>query len=895
MKKTITKVLSVVLVVVITLTSVPLSGFVGLELPKWLNVSIMSSAAETSGTCGDNLTWMFDEATGVLTIEGTGEMIDYSPPWYDYKSEIIEVNILDGVTSIGISAFSFCQNLITVTIPDSVTKISQSAFDHCEKLTDVIIPNGVKTIGNGAFSTCTSLTSILIPDSVTSFGESVFYGCVNLASVIIGNNVVQIGDCAFYCCSSLGSVTLGEKVQGIHPWAFRYCNKLNEFKVSENNEYFTSDEYGVLFDKDKTKLIQFPANANITEYIIPNSVSVIQSYAFYACQKLTKITLPDNISVIYELTFRDCTSLESVSIPDNVEKIERAAFYNCKALSEVSLSSNLTEIGELAFIYCGSLKNIIIPDSVINIGYQAFESCESLESISLSNNLSKIDERTFYECKKLKSITIPDSVVSIEDRAFINCQSLTSAELGSGVETIGTYSFYNCSSLEYVIFPLSLTSVCAGAFDYCDSLSDVYYVGLEEEWNLIEIAINNPSLHSAKIHYHYGREHIFGDWETVSESTCESKGIIERQCTMCYEKETGETPILEHIEEEISKVEATCTESGLTQGIKCSICDKVLLEQIEIPATGHSFTDWSINKNKKYRNCSVCGFEQTIITTEDGEIEIESDEHPNGKFDAEEVKEDDDRYIIVEDSFDHHKRKPIKAYDINLKNDENISVQPNGKVKVKIPHQWKKDRKYKIYRVNEDGSLVDMNAYLDGDHIVFETNHFSLYVVTEVNMLETLSNQIRFNRNEDGSYAGMFDVRTRAMISDEDFNEFIGVTNEEASQNIKKVGFVYSINSETFSIEDAQGVAKGEIVSGYIDAPVNYIQDADGYYMFTCLVTDIPSTDTNYTLVSYAYICVEDENGNEIWYFMESQAEADFYSLYSTYYPVACEKYGWEV
>ncbi|MBQ8766404.1 MAG: hypothetical protein IJZ16_06310, partial [Clostridia bacterium] len=64
-------------------------------------------------------------------------------------------------------------------------------------------------------------------------------------------------------------------------------------------------------------------------------------------------------------------------------------------------------------------------------------------------------------------------------------------------------------------------------------------------------------------------------------------------------------------------------------------------------------------------------------------------------------------------------------------------------------------------------------------------------------------------------------------------------------------------------------------------------------YMFTCLVKNIPSTDTNYTLVSYAYICVEDENGNEKWYFMESQAEADFYSLYSTYYPVACEKYGW--
>lgn len=160
--------------------------------------------------------------------------------------------------------------------------------------------------------------------------------------------------------------------------------------------------------------------------------------------------------------------------------------------------------------------------------------------------------------------------------------------------------------------------------------------------------------------------------------------------------------------------------------------------------------------------------------------------------------------------------------------------------------------------------------------------------------LEEMSSQIRFDRNDDGSYAGTFDVRTRAMISDEDFNALVGVTNEEAIENIDKVGFVYTVDGENFSTASAQAVAQGETVAGYVDAPVSYIQDADGYYMFTCLVTDIPSADVNNVLVSYAYICVEDENGNEKWYFMETQAEADFNSLYTTYYPVACEKYGWE-
>lgn len=154
--------------------------------------------------------------------------------------------------------------------------------------------------------------------------------------------------------------------------------------------------------------------------------------------------------------------------------------------------------------------------------------------------------------------------------------------------------------------------------------------------------------------------------------------------------------------------------------------------------------------------------------------------------------------------------------------------------------------------------------------------------------LEEMSSQIRFNRNEDGSYAETFDVRTRAMISDKDFTELVGPTNAEAVKNIDKVGFVYTVNGESFSAKTAQAVAQGEQIAGYVDKPVSYIQDADGYYMFTCLVKGIPETDKNYTLTAYAYICV---NGK--WYFSEAPMNADFNSLYETYYPVACEKYGW--
>lgn len=157
-------------------------------------------------------------------------------------------------------------------------------------------------------------------------------------------------------------------------------------------------------------------------------------------------------------------------------------------------------------------------------------------------------------------------------------------------------------------------------------------------------------------------------------------------------------------------------------------------------------------------------------------------------------------------------------------------------------------------------------------------------------ILNPMSSQIRFKRNADGSYAKMFDVRSRAKISDEDFAKYIAETNEEAITKISKAGFVYAPNSTKFSIEDAQRVAKGETVSGYTDAPVSYIQDADGYYMFTCIVKNIPIEDIEQGVTAYAYICVEDK-----WYFYNAETTVNFKDLYEANYNQAAYIYGWEL
>ncbi len=251
MKNVLKKAISVLLVTAIVFCSAPLAGFVGLELPEIGGLGKLADSvseffagfapraeAATSGTCGDNLTWTFDESTGELVISGTGDMYDWSSqdevPWYDYRSSIKTVTISDGVTSIGDDAFYNCESLEGVTIGNSVTFIGDSAFYQCTSLTNLTIGNSVTFIGNCAFCNCESLKSITIPDSVTSIDVGAFKNCYNLTSIIIPDSVTTIGDSAFFYCARLKSVTIGNGVTSIDGRAFAYCESLTSVTIPDS-------------------------------------------------------------------------------------------------------------------------------------------------------------------------------------------------------------------------------------------------------------------------------------------------------------------------------------------------------------------------------------------------------------------------------------------------------------------------------------------------------------------------------------------------------------------------------------------------------------------------------------------------------------------------------------
>ena len=248
-------------------------------------------------------------------------------------TSLTSVTIPDSVTSIGGCAFYDCKSLTSVTIPGSVTSIGWSAFYGCASLTSVTIPDSVTSIGGSAFYGCTSLTSVTIPDSVTSIGGCAFYDCKSLTSVTIPGSVTSIGWSAFYGCASLTSITIPDSVTSIGNCAFASCTSLTGIWVAEGNSHYANDASGVLFNKDKTTLVQCPGA--FAAYTIPNSVTSIGEYAFSHCTSLTSVTIPNSVTSIGEHAFSYCTSLTSVTISDSVTSIGEYAFYDCTSLTDV--------------------------------------------------------------------------------------------------------------------------------------------------------------------------------------------------------------------------------------------------------------------------------------------------------------------------------------------------------------------------------------------------------------------------------------------------------------------------------------------------------------------------------------------------------------------------------
>ena len=290
---------------------------------------------------------------GVTLAEETIPMIDLTAKGLEYV-----VNE-DGVTCtiIGIGTFSGTELIIPSVIDGyTVTVIGSQAF-----------------AGLDYDSAEWYVTRIVIPDSVLEIQDNAFVGCVNAESIEIGSGLMLIYPMAFPYSVGFGEILVPAS--------------LTTITISTNNPYYCSVD-GIVFSKDMTAIVCYPAGKTETSYTIPSTVTIIDYGAFVGCLNLTAVELHEGVTEIREAAFAMCSNLTSIDLPDGLTTISALAFMS-SGLTSLEIPEGVTRIGEMAFNYCFMMTSIKIPASVTAINLQAFYGCYNLTTIYFEGTMEQ--------------------------------------------------------------------------------------------------------------------------------------------------------------------------------------------------------------------------------------------------------------------------------------------------------------------------------------------------------------------------------------------------------------------------------------------------------------------------------------------------------------------------
>lgn len=246
------------------------------------------------------------------------------------------ITLNEGLKSIGTLAFRSCNSLREITIPESVQIIEPRAFQYCKNLQTIIMPQKMESIGWGSFWECTSLTSIqlpaglttiasalfirsglkriAIPDGVSTIEDSAFLQCRNLEEIVLPDTVMSIAGRrasdeefgSFELCSALQRMELPPNVK-IDLDSIQGCVSIKEFAVSKDSAYYSVVD-GVLFSKNRRKLIAFPAGKECERYYIPEFVAEIGAKAFQDANCVKQVYITENVKKVSKKAFEKDTN-----------------------------------------------------------------------------------------------------------------------------------------------------------------------------------------------------------------------------------------------------------------------------------------------------------------------------------------------------------------------------------------------------------------------------------------------------------------------------------------------------------------------------------------------------------------------------------------------------------
>lgn len=545
-----------------------------------------STESATSGKCGDNLNWDFDKETGTLTISGTGKMYGYnygyyhisgvgfyvtSAPWREYFLKIRSVIIGDKVACVGGNAFYGCFKINYISVPASIY-YSYNSFYRCTNISlinitkgiendeeynpagsqydyyspgpwtnnpsaEIIFDSDVENIRNCMFYGC-KFSSFTLPDSIKNIGVYAFGNCKNLQSITIPDSVENIADGAFSDCTKLKTVNLGNNPSLELKYSiFNGCDSLEQFMVGSKNQNYSTDDNGVLYNKNKTGLIKYPAKLKLTSYAVNTNTKYINEHAFENNVNLEHIVLPEDMKSIGSYAFKGCTSIKEAIIPDGLITLCYSAFEGCSSIEKIVLPESLQTLGGYSFKDCFNLKEVtyncqkvdsitngcspfynagsesggftltftdsvrIIPNELFSnalswsysvdyrtdVLYPYYWSSNSddyyVTEINIGKNVCEAGPQSFVNINNLKKVNY--NATDCLKLSFINCKNLDEVKIGDNVKTIPARFLYGCESVCSIVLPQGVTRIGV------DSITGTKYYNSPENWNNDELRIDN--------------------------------------------------------------------------------------------------------------------------------------------------------------------------------------------------------------------------------------------------------------------------------------------------------------------------------------------------------------------------------------------------------------------
>ena len=341
-----------------------------------------------SGVCGYRATWTFDPDTGILTIDGTGNMT--SAHFGIKPGKILAIRVADGITSIPDRAFEGCFRLSEILLPDSVHTIGAYALRGCTRLTTVRLPEGINRIPAGLFCGDWALETVNIPESVRVIGEDAFRECKSLKNLQLPEYLTQLGNGAFAYCTGIESLTLPFRIRYIPTGAFYGCTNLKEIGSVASVTLVFSDAFrgcSSLRSLRFSGALEFVGNkafagcTSLTDYTLSGKASVApDAFLRVPVQKELRINLcADDLAAF-------CRKHDDFAAATGAEKFR--LYVDGEELTSLLVPTDCTELPAGAFAGFVGLSRVLIPDSVRSVGAGAFAGCSDLLEVTVTGHTS---------------------------------------------------------------------------------------------------------------------------------------------------------------------------------------------------------------------------------------------------------------------------------------------------------------------------------------------------------------------------------------------------------------------------------------------------------------------------------------------------------------------------